>query len=83
MNAVPALLQTLVAPDRPWRRDVTEQSNFGMMPLDPHRQAIDRWCTALGLGDDDEVERVVVQSRVDRTDDATAGKLGTMLGGAE
>jgi hypothetical protein len=43
--------------------------------LDPRRDAIDRWSAALVRGDDDEVDRLVQQSRSGRTVVAS-GKLG-------
>jgi hypothetical protein len=39
-----------------------------------------RWGVALEQGDEDEVARLVRQSRADRLEVATSGQLGTMLG---
>ena len=47
---------------------------------DPRLDAIDRWGAALTQHDDVEVDRLVRQSRADRVESATAGRLGTMLG---
>lgn len=34
--------------------------------LDPQRERLDQWTAALSRGDDDEVDRLVSQSRVER-----------------
>jgi chromosome condensin MukBEF MukE localization factor len=41
--------------------------------------AIDRWGAALQQGDDEEVDRLVRQSRADRVEAAMSGQLGTMV----
>jgi hypothetical protein len=60
------LLRTLVAPDRHWRRDVTE-------PLPETKDMLARWGAALAQGDEDEVARLVRLSRADRNEIATSG----------
>ncbi len=52
------------------------------MGHDARRDAVDRWRVALAEHDDDEVERLVQQSRADRVEGATSGRLGAWLGGA-
>lgn len=47
---------------------------------DPRHDAIDRWGVALTEHDDVEVDRLVRQSRADRVEGATSGRLGPMLG---
>ena len=47
---------------------------------DPRLDVIDRWRVALSQHDDDEVDRLVRQSRADRVEGATSGRLGLMLG---
>jgi len=45
---------------------------------DPRHDAIDRWGVALAEHDDVEVDRLVRQSRADRVEGATFGRLGPM-----
>jgi len=49
---------------------------------EPPFDTIDRWGAAMAAQDVDEVDRLVRCSRDVRLEDARAGRLGTMLGGA-
>ena len=57
---------------------------MGPMPLEDQPEdrldAIDRWGDALEQGDEDEVDRLVRQSRADRSDGALSARLGLVLG---
>jgi hypothetical protein len=44
------------------------------------KDTLTQWGVALEQGDEDEVARLVRQSRADRLVVATSGQLGTMLG---
>jgi hypothetical protein len=48
--------------------------------VDARRDTIDRWSAAFARGDDDEVARLVRQSRTDHVWVAASGQLGPMLG---
>lgn len=48
--------------------------------LDRRRDIIDHWSEALARGDDAAVERLVRQSRIDRSWVAASGQFGALLG---
>ncbi len=72
MDFAPAPRNVLAAPDQPHDHPQAHR--------DPRRQNLAQWEAALERGDHAEVDRLVRQSRLDRSWIAASGQLGMMLG---